>query len=132
MSQLYSESGYTIDVPDGWEFVERASSVALFRCYRGKGAINVSKMEAPDTETNPLELIGVFSEGYAGHRPIDAWQSGVEVAFGDCERDGRHWRYWVLWRRPIAVFLSYNCKVENISQDEIGEVEQIVHSTRLR
>ena len=132
MSEVYQNNTFSVGVIDGWEFCERPASVAFFRTRDGRGAINISKMEKREGgDADAESLLALFSRESARLRRIDPWQSGVDVAFGECERDGRLWRYWVFWRRPRAVFVSYNCRLENRDDEELAEVEATVRSINM-
>lgn len=133
MSTTYENSTFVVDLLDGWELSERPASLAIFRTQDGKGAINLSLMHKREGEDIACEdLIIQFSQGSAVPRTIDCWQTGVRIAYGEGRREGKFWQYWAFCRGRLAVFVSYNCRLENIDDVELAEVQATVRSLRLR
>src|SRR5688572_8603490 len=118
-------NGICLDLPVGWNYVERKNSLGLYRECDGRGAMNISTM-VTNRRIGPEELLATFSHGMATADRSWVGPDNASSVFGECNREGRIWRYWVIEYPDRAVFVSYNSAIIDIDENETDEVAKIV------
>ena len=120
-----------LDIPEGWAYVDKTNSVGIFRESDGRGAINVSTMtRSANTDADLPEVLSLFSHGVAAPTICDSLPSESRGVYGECSRDGKLWRYWIVEHADELVLVSYNCAPADFDPNEADDVCRIVRSIR--
>lgn len=130
MDEYYREERYEIEFPSDWGYVHASEGVAFFRHDEGCGAINISVLVAPSPESQPREVFNELSQHALEPRETASRQEGVAILSGEANQGDSYWRYWVFWRAPVAVNVTYNCRAGD-QHIEADDVAQIIESIRL-
>lgn len=133
MTTKYCGERFNLELPSNWDFEERGTNLALYRAFNGKGAVNISSAINSMAKSQGInELFEVFCKGEVKPQVIDSNQSGVNAVFGEQKSSAKYWRYWVLCRKSVVVFASYNCRNDQLDPQEIDEAEELIRSIRMR
>ena len=131
MTERYRTERYELILPEGWDYEPSSASVAFFRLEHGQGAVNISSLQAPSLDSDPAGLFRELCKSTLPPKTLRSnQQEDVDVLAGEEAGGDRFWRYWVFWRAPVAVTVSYNCRLGR-EGNEREEVDQIVGSLRL-
>ncbi|KAB7624305.1 hypothetical protein [Alkalilimnicola sp. S0819] len=111
MTELHGHD-WKIDLPAHWEVEEDEDSTIIYE-EDGVGALQISGLVAEQDVTD-----GDLREFAAEHLAAGARAEAVELGefsgftFSYTE-DDEHWREWYLRTGPVALFVTYNCDLED-------------------
>ena len=127
--KLYTDSYWQITIPDDWIVESDPDCVSVYH----EDSFGVLQISAEQFEEDiSFETLQEFAEEH-----IDAGADPEEVGYGvfegftlDYDVDNEYWREWYLKYDRLFVFVTYNCSLEDESnEDDI--IDTILDSLRI-
>jgi hypothetical protein len=121
---------WSVSLPPTWQG-ESDPECATFVSDKRLGALQISsaRKDGGVTDDDLHDFAGEHLANGAKTKPVTAGAfTGFTFAYGDGEN---YWRKWFLRHGSLAVFVTYNCPVKHMHQEDPA-VEAIVGSLKSR
>ena len=133
MTTIISPNGiYNLSLCCGYISEANGDAITIYNDEDGNGVINITSYKIPgEYDFNIEEELRDFAtsvDNNVNGRTLKVMNNNFSV----CEfiSQGRYWKAWVLFKRPYAVFASYNCDA-NDKNKEIDKVDDIMRSLKM-
>lgn len=125
---------YELALPNGYGLEENEETIVVYNVENGIGAINITNYQIPnDYDFNAEEELRDFVKSIDGNVDSQILQVTLrnnEYACSEFFNVDRFWKIWTLFKRPHAVFASYNCD-EKDKTSEMDKVDKIIQSLKI-
>lgn len=124
---------YNLDIPDSYS-IESEDGVNTIYDPEGVGAINISAYEIPKSYEFDLEYeLADFVSSVTKIAPENAdhvFETSDHRCYTEYIDEDSAWRFWLHFENNKAIFISYNCKIEQ-QEEETEMVDSIVDSLKV-
>lgn len=127
--KTYTEGYWQVNIPDDWQAEQDPDCVSIFH-DDSYGILQISS-EQFDEEIS-AEMLQEFAEEHidAGAEPDEIRLGPFEGFTLDYSIENEYWREWYLRYDRLFVFVTYNCQLEDESnEDDI--IETILASLKI-
>lgn len=126
---------YEFILPNGYEVEADGETIVICDNDKGSGAIRISCYKIPDNypfeiEAELKDFISSIDNNYNKLGDLGIKLLNPKHAFSEFSAHEYFWRVWVLFRRPHAVFITYNC-LKNEQDREKEKIDGIMKSFRI-
>lgn len=126
----FASTFWSVTLPTAWQGQHEAEC-ATFSGEKNIGALQISssRKDGRVTDEDLRDFASELLANGAKTKTVHAGQfTGFTLTFGD---EKTYWRQWFLRRDSLAVFVTYNCPIEHMHQED-ASVHAIVESLRAR
>lgn len=127
--KVYTDPYWQITIPDDWQAEQDADCVSIFH-DESFGILQISAEQFEDEVTFDT-LQELASEHIEAGAELEELQLGPFSGFNlDYSVDEEYWREWYLQYDRLFVYITYNCRLEDESnEDDI--IDTILNSLKL-
>jgi hypothetical protein len=121
---------WSASLPSNWAG-QNDPECATFVGQKSVGALQISstRKNGEVTDDDLRDFAAEHLENVAKTRPVTAGDfAGFMFSYGDEEN---YWRQWFLRHNSVAVFVTYNCSLKHMHQED-SSVDAIIASLRAR
>lgn len=124
---------YKLALPYGYKIEESEGTVVIYSDENGNGAINITNYQIPDSYIFDAESeLKDFasSVGSVNSQTLQGIVTNNGYAYSEFTIEKRFWKIWVFFKKPYAVFASYNCDQKD-KGNEMQKIDKIMQSLRI-
>jgi len=126
MRERFGSSNWSLQVAEGWDTCHDADCASIARRELGCGALQLSAA-LRDSEVTDGDLLDFAAkEVEAGLKGVPVLTSEFGGYLFTFVRDGAFWRRWYLRKGSLALFVTYNCNVEERGVEDADVDEMMV------
>lgn len=124
---------FNCNIPEEYRFEEDDGVLSIYNEENGVGALQITSYRIPNgyrfnIKDELIEFI-LSNDDTLKSKEIDKDivlnnNSGV---FQVKDNEGYWWKYWLLFRNNIAIFITYNCEIDYLKVEE-NVINKIVES----
>ena len=124
MKSIQFNKDFKASVPETWRIEKSGDLYSAFDESDGLGALQFTLYIFPENESVVDALQDYLSYKHDG---VKANLKDNYAYAETTDLDGIYWRYWILHNKRNAIFISYNCEVDDKTKEN-GIVNHIIKS----
>jgi hypothetical protein len=126
----YKSTFWTVKYPSDWIVDVHQEAVSFYEKY-GVGALQISAY-SKNTEITIEDLYELISDEIPQSANLNDVKAGDFTGLAtEFEYKNHFWRHWILSKRNVLLYVTYNCEFEE-SGVEIESIQQIINSLKIR
>lgn len=132
----YESKWYSFDKPKRWKVEKENGILLLFNEFDGSGALNISSYEITtdylfDMDVELRDFISSVVDCSIDFISDETIMRTKDSVATELSIKNTYWKFWVVFRNFKAVFISYNCDIDD-REKVLQEITSIIKSIQIK